>query len=1328
MSSPNKVLEFSIESVKPDQLLIKVKNISGAPLEKTLSIELSPPAQLLEARVIDAARAAAVSEDPPGVASLAGVVSGPAGWSIWAMGDMTHATVVVMLRNDRDQEGDRLNPPAKVDVAAEFTIGIPLNPKADHGSVSFPYIYQHGTASGDKPDNGMLEWKSDPSEDWVVTLTSDQASPSMLKPSTDVKVSWQVKNGVSAILRGPLPGGNSEWTLSNSTSSDYKMSDGSFQIKAVGPMTYILQAEVTRLGKPNLQVVRVLSLDVYTREKYGYIAARPHRVLPYGLVEFDWAAWGVKAVVIDAGGTRRIPLTEMTLSGYPEGVGVMRINAGKADKETQVSVNLNIEIDKTPRIESTATYKIVPWRKMQKSNFTGKPVGLAVAAPRIALLTTEGLWTAKVGDHDFSDNISYESVEKVEFSQSATDKPKAWLALAALGNGFVVLRKTNQDDLQVALYTSSGAQDVILPLDFPADVRALMGSGSIFDLVVYEGRAYVVVEGLLQNGLARRAFSVSFDRNAKKAAYRAEPALELLQGYRLLSFDDSLYALNRSSGQMFRLVVAGDKLEAEIAASAVDRSTGQRPLSMVQQGLLVPVGRVLAVLSPSSVPSLASLDIFGLKNVLPYTTLTPKSTSAIPQDLVYSPQNNRWARCGHGLDVKEGVVAFRGGDSQRLWMVDSNGDTYTLAVSSEHLFAHDYVTDLPSKPLLPLLNKKREFKIVNNTGMQFVEMNDTCRKAGVTALSSTGPVEMIPPTLVNLRSGETETFQLRFNEFDPPTTTLRFLLQRPAGITNEYFLEFTVSGPNLSTATTVFKRIAVDANGAVTSVVEVPETRRERSSDGEIEPITAPFVNGIAVRFRNLTPYQLWLRSPHAKNETDREKPYKGEGILIKYDTTPFSIYAHGAGELFFDVDFGMPHGIEETSGNVSQTKRLRVNTSKSLGLRIESPSVTRPNSYSDDYDCALRYKLEQPLQGVYIGDGVPSKDGSAFYLPLASPPTGNTAEVLRIDATNLSITARDSREASGVFVTPNSVTVVRDQVLAILKDNYIYVYDQGLKFSRKVPVAWQDTITSLKGSPNDHRFHTLGLQIRGVGVKHSYSFAVRSLMEHVDEKDLNLDAQKGFRKRPLSDAPAWVAPHVASPMDVSPGIVAAICVEGGVFLIDLKKKTVMEVGIDGTGRPEAVLIDPVEPAIFCAHAKPDTEELRITRINTTNVNDKRATTLPSPITHMVTDTNSNVRSPIWYNRARAVSLALTGDSLFVSHGTKIYVLSKNTLAERRQIPVDLPCRLIQAGTGKVPGDNHPRYGSPADCYLVWAIGSTYTGNGQQLDKFRTSLYKIASV
>jgi hypothetical protein len=421
-----------------------------------------------------------------------------------------------------------------------------------------------------------------------------------------------------------------------------------------------------------------------------------------------------------------------------------------------------------------------------------------------------------------------------------------------------------------------------------------------------------------------------------------------------------------------------------------------------------------------------------------------------------------------------------------------------------------------------------------------------------------------------------------------------------------------------------------------------------------------------------------------------------------------------------------MPHGIEETSGNEPQTKRLRINANQSLGLRLEDSSVTRGASPDGEYDCGLYYKLEQALGGVYIGDGVPNKEGSSFYLPIASPPAGKIAEVLKINANDLSVTAHDSREASGMFVTPNSVAVTRNHVIAILKNNHVYVYDHELAFSRTVPVAWQDVIASMKSSPNDTKFYTLGMQFRGVGVKHSYSFAVRSLMEMIDEKDLNLDAQKGFRTSRLADAPAWVTPQVSAPMDVSAGILAAVCVEGGVFLIDLKKKVVMEVAIDATEREEAVLIDPEEPAVFCAHARRDTEELKITRINTTNVSDTRSNTLPSRITYMVNDTSSTVRPAIWYNRARAVSMALTRNSLFVSHGTKIYMLSKSTMAVQGQITLDLPCRLIQVRRGKAPGGSHPVYGDPKDCYLVWAIGASYNGNGQTLEKFKTSLYKLA--
>ncbi|HEX5604330.1 MAG TPA: hypothetical protein VFX63_17340, partial [Pyrinomonadaceae bacterium] len=281
------LLKFSVDSYTTDQLTIKVQNISGAALEKGLTIELRPLAYLVDKRIKDAAREAATNPVLAGVKTLKDIVTGPQGWTVWAMRESTDNIVFIMLVNDRDEAGKEIAP-TKFDT--EFTIRIPLNREASRATVDLPYGYQYDV---DDRIDGNLELKSAETIDWTpdVTLTTTAKNPTMIPPMDDVEIFWHIKDGVSATLRGPLPGGNSEWTLSNSTTSDYKLSGGSFQIKAVSAMTYILQAEVKRGdGKPNVQVVRMLSLDVYTKEKYSYVDARPARVLPFGLVEIDWAA------------------------------------------------------------------------------------------------------------------------------------------------------------------------------------------------------------------------------------------------------------------------------------------------------------------------------------------------------------------------------------------------------------------------------------------------------------------------------------------------------------------------------------------------------------------------------------------------------------------------------------------------------------------------------------------------------------------------------------------------------------------------------------------------------------------------------------------------------------------------------------------------------------------------------------------------------------------------------------------------------------------------------------------------------------------------------
>jgi hypothetical protein len=301
----------------------------GAPERITMLMDLSP-IYLVEKRINDAAQAAPTNQKPLGVASLAGVVSGAEGWSVWARRETSDSSLVILLINDLDQKtGDDLATPIKLAAGAEFTIRIPLNPEANRASLDLLYSYQHGTKEDDPRIDGKIELKPAEATEWtpVVTLTTDQQSPTMIPGGELVKIFWHIEDGVSATLRGPLPGGNSELTLPK-PKADFKI-DGSLQIRVVSSMTYVLQAQVKcPKDQSILQVVRMLTLDT-SNKKYGYVAARTAKVLPYGLIEVDWAAWGVKQVELSVGHTTRvIKLTQQTLGRFFEG---MRCDAGQRE-------------------------------------------------------------------------------------------------------------------------------------------------------------------------------------------------------------------------------------------------------------------------------------------------------------------------------------------------------------------------------------------------------------------------------------------------------------------------------------------------------------------------------------------------------------------------------------------------------------------------------------------------------------------------------------------------------------------------------------------------------------------------------------------------------------------------------------------------------------------------------------------------------------------------------------------------------------------------------------------------------------------------------------
>lgn len=1316
---PDANLALTVQSFTKEQLAIKVKN-KGAALDQALQLEITLPKVLLVEKIRAAAdRASRIS---PPIANLDSDVKGAEGkFSVWAEPETSDQFVSIVFFNDLDKGAVEISPMV-LEANAEFTILIPLDPAVHHISIELPYGYEY---NGKRVDD-KLELKGEESS-WKpeVTFTTPQSSPTAIPPMTHVIIKWEIKNGVSATLFGPLPGGNTEWSLSDKPNSDYKLSKGSFGITAVSSMTFMLQAEVRDpSGKlPNERVGRIISLDIATTAKHGYIDVRPSRVLPYGLVEFDWAAWGVKSVrIATAGGFREIELTDMSLSGFAQGSGVVRTTAPKGIGE-DTKGHLYIEIERTMReAGKPAEYTVVPWTKMEENpKFTGKPVGLAVAVSNMGLLTSDGLWIADVGEFDEDKGI-----KDLKFTKANTDRPKAWLAIAALGDKFVVLRQTDQNDLQVAIYKSDGTGAGIPPLILP-NVKYFIGSGTVFDFAVFRNRAYVAVE----TGGVRAAFSVGFDFNTRRAEYRNEVLLEVFPGYRLLTFDDALFALNRDSGQMLRFELKEGKLEPYKAASAVN----ERDASLIKEGLLVPVGRVLAVLSPSSVPSLTSLSGVGLKNVLPYKRnllAAPQDTSRIPQDLVYNPQTDRWSRCGHGLDLKEAVVAFRG-TSQRLWAIDPNGATYTLTGATEDLFLPDFYKGVASKPLPAVFNKSREFLFINNTGMQFVPMNEICFMAGLRSISTTGLVQLTSP----LPTGPTnpkmaEPVVLRYNDAETSTITMRFLAEQGRGLEHDYVLEVTLSHANFSFATIGFKRLTVDQHGKVL-VVDLPEKLEFPIALGLIETFPRKLGNGINLRIHNTTPYTLWLLSPEAKDPIDQVKKYDpAKGITIRYNTPPFSIYAHGAGELPVEVDFTVPAGFEMSPGSEVQKNRIRIRPNGPLVFESESFDAT---PQSEAYEVSLRYQVERKLNGAYLGDGVPSRDGASIYVPLAEPPNVTNAKILKIDANNLQTTAQASVVGRQIFSCPNSIAVLSDLVIAIFNREHFNIFDHSLKpqSGPMLGLFEYNIITNLK-SPAGNILFFMGMEEHPTWqYRYSYKYDRWSLSPVRHEENGVIDFLKGFRPGRVPGAAPWVSPDTISPMDVRLGAVIAICVEGGIIGYDLKNSG-NEIGVElpGTGREHAILVDPTEHLVFSAHSKSSGAGLMISRINIANQRENVTSELPGSITHMVTDPKTQTSPNMEYYRPRAVSLLATPDALFVSHARKIYVLDKTTLKPRQNVQLPLFLRLIQVRRGKAPGSKHPTYGDPPDCYYVWAIGSRYIGDGQTVKadeygkSYDTALYRIA--
>src|SRR6476661_8037386 len=203
-----KFLELTSLTYTSKELVIKVKNTGGVSVDKRLVIDFSPPSYLVDDRINAAAIAAAKNDDSAGAESLAGIVTGPQGWSVWARREPSDSSLFIVFINDMDQNGNNLPAPVTLPAGSEFTVTIPLDPTANRGHVDLLYSYQQGD---DDSIYGKIELKPEQSSFTpVVQLFTRHKNPTMVNPGDLVDVSWKIEDGVSAVLRGPLPGGNAE--------------------------------------------------------------------------------------------------------------------------------------------------------------------------------------------------------------------------------------------------------------------------------------------------------------------------------------------------------------------------------------------------------------------------------------------------------------------------------------------------------------------------------------------------------------------------------------------------------------------------------------------------------------------------------------------------------------------------------------------------------------------------------------------------------------------------------------------------------------------------------------------------------------------------------------------------------------------------------------------------------------------------------------------------------------------------------------------------------------------------------------------------------------
>ena len=1355
-----KLLKFTAATVTSTRLEVDVKNESGAPLTESLLITMKFMTGLVDTRLRDAVKQAKPGSQPPNMKNVGDLVSVGGGLSVWVFNDLNEDVVTLRIVNSLKPDGQKLDKPVKIDTSAAFKLGIPLSESGSRARVTIPCIYKYFGQDG-PPIPDSFEFTPADREQWQpkVSLTVDRPNPTMLEPGEKVRISWSIADGVSATLRGPLQAGHSELTLKKERSA-YMIENGWLEIYAVGQATYILDAEVRRGPGPKVQVVRTLLLDTKSVDKYASLRVRPNRTLPNGQVEIDWAVWGVKTATLRIGkrSSFKLTLTEQDASLNYQGSGIWREKA--ANTEESVSLVIDDFEPKYGKIE------VAEWQKTEKPIYRGEPVGMAVAGPHMALLTAEGIWVTEVGLNDRGSSDPH--FEK----KASIDASKSPIAISAFDAGFVVLLRT-KDRLQLARYGSDGKLNGT-PLDLEDRLSLLHRAGAfshsvIFDLAAIGERVYVVMELRMFGGSFRTAYSVRF---SPREHVQSESLLERLYDYRLLSFGGALFALHRASGQMVRFDIPDEgEIEAEHVRKAASAVNGNQ--SLVRTGLLSSTGGVLVVMAPEEQRMLKSAPLFSMINVATFALENPglkRETKEVSTDLIYNPQKDHWSACGRGLKVKSGgVAAFRGGESERMWLLQPDGEMHTLMEASGKLFAPDYVDNFPLKSLPPILNAKLSLRITNESKLHMGSADDVQLLSGIGSVSSAALVEVEPPShTFTLPFRNTQIFEINYHKNDPPPVSLRFLVERSNKPQSPlYFLEVTLSGDNLSSISSVFKRLMIDGANKV-SIDEVVDTRAQyplhrplddrtlrqwrRQNPGKPNP-EGPIVVQPPKRLAEQAKLVICNASPYQALKSDSRSPFNGFiETTIDYLTPSFSISAypgpnyHKFGEFRFDINFALPHGVEVCSRNLTQQHLLRIDSDNARGLAIESATILKPGDppltvqYQEGektftavnvpiYICRIIYREHADIDGIYIGKGhgafLGGERSYSVYLPVARPENVSQAQVLKVNPDTLAITRSEPFPGGGVFALPNKISRSNQNMFAMFAGANLQIMGESLKSKSRKNLGDYTAVLDMATSSQDDIYLLAMKKEQSNPVKYHYVLAVGHAEAGQPPWEISLDAVRGLRdQNRIPGAPTWVSPSTISPIAVSPlneasGRRVAVCIEGGMMLIATRSEKIEVVSFESAGREEDVVFDDRGEWLYCLHSQSNNQGLALSRVRLSSLKEKQTVLLPSnePLGALLSETPTGGNTGVPPRQIRAASLLFSQspDSLFVSQGRTIMRVDPESLAVRRTLAVDLPCQVVLATRG-----------SDYSGWLLYAVGAAYKGDGKSAGEFQTRLYKLA--